>query len=462
MSETDLRVFNAEYMRNLVITKKSRESSLKKSSASEVITSQSEINDIIKAWYGKNKGLKCACTEREFKQIVSVFIEAWHKTIEEASNMKNLRIVQGGQSGGALNLLKLLDIMAILCFITALLYSAMQPTVEYITDANLTVLNDQEQLGANLTRYLNLTLPPVPPVSSMDVYDSRNHEPVIVAFAQKYMAETLSIKRTTIFEGCQQPVSFMDKVIDFKTVLDLIPSQTLKQYTAANKRKADEEKYALEHACYSAGIDALEPELQAQMLQLVNARRRGLTQAKKQIDDQLEVNLMNNMAMTLVLAYLGTRFALSKLGRGRETNRAMVASTMRNNYLMLTQGNDGIEDISPDERPLRILGPMPVTVQNRAGIEDISPEPVGPSRRLQLAIRANALTGSPPPPPSPRQRSRSGRPALLSQEELYRRSLTTRGGRTRKTYGKRNKPNKRKTLRKLGKHTKRKTHSKRK
>jgi hypothetical protein len=295
----------------------------------------------------------------------------------------------------------------------------------------------------------------------MDIYDSRNHEPVIVAFAQKYMAETLSIKRTTILEGCKQPVSFMDSIIDFKSVFDLIPSRTLKTYTATNKKKADEEKYALEHACYSAGIDALEPELKAQMLQIVNARRSGLTRAQKQIDDQLEINLMNNMAMTLALAYLGTRFALSKLGRGRETNRAMVASTMRNNYLMLTQGNDGIEDISPDERPMQILGPMPVPVpvQNRAGIEDISPEPVGPPRRLQLTIRANALTGSPPSPTYPRQTSRSVRPALLSQEELYRRSLTTRGGKTRKTHGKRNKRTKHKTHKKLGK---RKTHSKRK
>ena len=397
MSKSALREFNTAFMQNLV-TKKS--SSSPKKNSSGVISSRSETDTIISEWYEKNKkGLACACSKQQFKQIATVFIDAYHKTLKEAS--RTLRTVQGRQSGGAGDLLKIIDILAILCFITALLYSAIQPTIEYITETNMATLNDQGPLGANLTRYLNLTLPPVPSVGSMDIYDSRNHEPVIISFAQKYIAETLSIKRTTISEDCRQPVSFMDSIIDFKSVFDLIPSRTLKAYTATNKKKADEEKYALEHACYSAGIDALELELKAQMSQIVNTRRSGIKRAQKEIEEQTEINSMNNMAMSLALAYLATRFFYGKRRTQSQSarptaapaNSAEVRTIMRNNYLML---NDGREDISPEERPRPLLRIAPAYSNQ----EDISPEdrPRSRSRRAPLPSQKYTWAMSPDNP----------------------------------------------------------------
>ena len=90
MSKSALREFNTAFMQNLV-TKKS--SSSPKKNSSGVISSRSESDTIISEWYEKNKkGLACACSKQQFKQIKTLHVKLTKLTPPMNGNVEKVSV----------------------------------------------------------------------------------------------------------------------------------------------------------------------------------------------------------------------------------------------------------------------------------------------------------------------------------------------------------------------------------
>ena len=215
-----------------------------------------------------------------------------------------------------------------------------------------------------------------------------------------------NIKIDEIMDGCKMPYSMTDGFTDVKTAfLNLIPMRAAVVAKAQIITAAQNARATTEFECFSPAIDMVTTKLHELAEQILSTRMSGLTIAKQQIEEQIEVNFSINTVMAVAFAYLATRFVYSKL-KTQPANAGQFGAAMQRNYAAMINGRVS--------QP-----PMPMRRRLPPGVEEISP--------------TNRTT-------------RSGRPSLQSQSFLWKQSgynPVNRGGGPRRTRSKRTKRTKR-------------------
>ena len=359
----------------------------------------SKIDKIIDEWYDSNERLRCTCSKNEFNKYINL-------------NFNALEGIFGNQyaiqSGGGPKVMLLLNLFALLIFITSMIYNQTQrEEVKREINKNIDTINDaiiQFDTTLNITHQSNLSLPLV---NSSDITNSSNFNTTLTNYMKRSMEKFLRTAEAGIYKECEKTPTFFDSIPNFeKLVYQYIPLpskivHTLKVANVQKERKHQKEKYDEEHECYMLAFQQLEQNKTAEMNQLFTTITHRLIDADKGMKDEIKINLYNNLMMSIAFAVLAARFYFYKRG---------IPPTSPGEVMAIMEQNIGA--VMPAAAPLQIEGP-----RHEERI-DISPPNSNDERRKERVRRGRSLAESPEPAPI-RSASRLERRPKQTQKFLW-------------------------------------------
>ena len=387
---------------------------IEKGSRSSSPINQTKLERIVNDWYKKNKRLHCSCTKTKFNEFVFTYFNAFEEIF------RNEYAIQSG--GGPV--MRLLDLFALLLFITCFIYKIQREEVNKGINNNMGMINDaiiQYDKHLNLTQ--SLSLPFV--VDQNDIMNSTNFTKDLSYYTKESMAKYLRTASSKISEECKKPPTILDSIPNIEyLVYKYVPLPTkigrnLLRTNAEKEKKHQQEIYAQEHECYMLAFKQLEQNKTAEMNQFLTSISDQLIIADERMKEEIKINMYNNLTMAITLAYLAARFYFYKKGTPPESADEVMAIMEQN-----------------------IRGATPTPLQLR----DISPPNSADERRVARLMKARSLVRTPSPP-----RSRSGRTPLPSQSFAFKFRKDQGGARGRRQTHKRSKTKRSKTKRSISK-----------